>query len=532
MQKLPGSRQEREDTPPQAMIPCFEPATGKPLGEVPVDDARAVIAAVARSRQAQERWALSRFSERRRVLRCMLDHVLEHADELCELVSRDAGKTLEHAMLGEILPVCEKLRWTAAHGEKHLRPERISSGLLLHKRAHVEFQPLGVIGVICPWNYPLQNILGPTISALMAGNGAVIKASELVAYSSRRVQRIFDEALTAAGYSTDLIRIVNGYGPTGAALVSSGVDKVIFTGSMENGRRVIEASAVNMTPLTLELGGNDALIVCDDAHLEQAAHAAMAGVFIAAGQNCLAAERILIFDDVYDAFVARVTELVSALRQGPPAGGGSVDIGALVSPHQLDRVEALVNAAVAQGARVLVGGKRALADQGQFFEPTVLTDVTEEMEIMREETFGPVMVLVRVPGEAEAIALTNRTPYGLGCTIMTKDPKRARRMAEQVVVGAVSVNEFGLTYLDQHLPFGGVRGSGFGRLNGRDGLRACTNYKSVLLDRFPLHAPSRLFPVGRTDYAMAHAAFHLLYGRGLTGRLKALGKIVRLWSDK
>ncbi len=510
-------------------IACFDPATGEPLGEVRVTTPAEVRECVRRARIAQRTWARASFDTRRALLGAILEHVLDHADELCRMVVRDAGKTRENAMLGEIWPVCEKLRWTIAHGEEHLRRERVSSGLFAHKVATIEYVPRGVVGVITPWNYPLQNVLGPAIPALMAGNAVVVKVSEWTAWSSQRIQAIFDEALAAIGMPKDLVQIINGRGDTGAALVSSGVDLVIFTGSVANGRRVIAESAQQITPLILELGGKDALIVCDDADLEQAAHAAMAGAFIAAGQNCLASERVLVFDRVYDAFERRVVALTRALRQGAPlhpgGSGDPVDVGAMVTPAQLELVEHLVSQAVAQGARVLVGGERRLGDRGLYYAPTVLADVTPDMAIMREETFGPVMVLKRVADEVEAVSLANATAFGLGATILSKSPARAQRIARQLEVGNVSINDFGLTYMAQALPFGGVKRSGFGRLNGRDGLRACTAPKSVLSDRWPLHAPAALYPVGPKAYAAARSVIRAIYSPRASGKLRAVGQL-------
>ncbi|MFO0763117.1 MAG: aldehyde dehydrogenase family protein, partial [Byssovorax sp.] len=412
------------------MIPCFDPATSERLGEVPVDGPAEVKAAIAASRQAQRAWRESTFAQRKRVLRHILHHLLDHADELVSAVVRDSGKTRENAMMGEIWPVAEKLRWTLAEGEKHLRPERVSSGLFVHKKALIEYRPLGVIGVIAPWNYPLQNILGPAIPALFAGNGVVVKVSEAVAWSSPRFRKIFDEALEKEGFSRDLVQIVNGYGETGAALVSGGVDLVIFTGSMPNGKKVIAESAKSLTPVILELGGKDPMIVCDDAVLEEAVHAAMGGTFIAAGQNCLSSERIIVMESIYDAFVTRVTELGRSLRQGPPAEG-VVDVGAIVSPHQVKVIEELVNDAVEKGARVLAGGARAHEDKGSYFAPTVLTDVTSNMRIMHEETFGPVMVICKVKDEEAAISLANDTVYGLNSSVFSRDSARAKRIADR-----------------------------------------------------------------------------------------------------
>ena len=511
--------------PSASMIECFEPATRAPLGKVAVDGPDAVRAAVARARDAQVRWAESSFDERRRLLSLVMQHVLDHADELCDLVARDAGKTRENAILGEVWPVCEKLRWTIANGEKHLRPERMSSGLFLHKKATVLYQPLGVIGVICPWNYPLQNVLGPTIPALFAGNGVVVKVSEQVAWSSERIQRIFDEALDAVGYSRDLVHIVNGYGATGAALVRSGVDKIVFTGSVENGRRILEGSVENITPVILELGGKDAFIVCEDAHLEQAVHAALSGVFIAAGQNCMSAERLLVHEAIYDRFLARVSEEAGKLRVGAPHDG-TVDMGAIVSSQQVDIVERLVNDALARGAKAVVGGARRKGP-GQFFEPTILVDVTTDMAIMKEELFGPVMCVMRYRNDDEAIEIANGTRFGLGSTVMSKDGARARRLAERLRVGSCTINDFGFTYMAQDLPFGGVDASGFGRLNGREGLRACTNQKSILEDRLPLHMPAKLYPVEKGVYELARDGIRVLYQPTLRGRARGAIGVVR-----
>ena len=516
-----------EGAVPRDRIVCVEPSTRAHLGPVRVDSAEDVAAAVRAARVAQERWREAPFAVRRRVLERLLAHVVDHADELCELVCRVSGKTRENALMGEIWPVAEKLRWTIANGERHLLPERVSSGLLAHKRATIEYAPRGVVGAIVPWNYPLQNVMNPAIPALMAGNGAVIKASEWVAWSSARFPRIFDEALSAEGFSPALVRVLNGYGETGAALVGAGVDVVIFIGSVPNGRRVLEAAARALVPCILELGGKDPLVVCDDADLEQAAHAAMSGCFIHCGQNCVASERILVHEAVYADFERRVAGLTRALRQGPPLGG-VVDVGGMTTPLQLGGVERLVKRAVAEGATLVTGGKPALASTGAYFEPTILSGVTPAMEIMQEETFGPVMLLCRVRDDEDAIAVANATRFGLGASVMSKDARRARAIARRIEAGMAAVNDFGgVTYMAQDLPFGGVKESGFGRLNGRDGLRALTHPRALLEDRLPLHFASRLFPVGAASFARTRAAIDLVYGPGLGRRVRGARRLVQ-----
>jgi acyl-CoA reductase-like NAD-dependent aldehyde dehydrogenase len=513
--------------PHPPVIDCVSPATRERLGEIPVDNPEQVRAAVERARVAQQSWKKTSFAERRAVLAGIADRCLADADELCRLVSRDCGKTRENALMGEVWPVCEKLRWTIAHGEKHLRPEKVSSGILMHKRARLEFHPLGVMGAIVPWNYPMQNILNPIIPALMAGNGIVVKPSEHVAWSSARIVRLVHEALSAEGHSTDLVGLVQGFGETGRALIESGIDGLVFIGSVANGKRVLEAAARTITPVVLELGGKDPFIVCDDADLELAAHAAMTGCFVNCGQNCVASERVLVHERIAADFERRVGELANNLRQGPPLGGRTVDVGAIATPMQLAIIESLVERAVADGARVVAGGKRVLAEKGDYFAPTVLADVRPDMAIMQEETFGPVMLLCRFASDDEAVRIANGTSFGLGSSVFSGDRERARRLAGDLQAGMAGINEYGgLTYMAQDLTFGGVKASGFGRMNGRDGLRACCNVKAVLDDRFPVAMPSRVYPVGERDYDTTKAALSLIYGRG-RARLSGLADLVR-----
>lgn len=516
-----------EDPPAApAQIECRNPATGAVLGHMPAATPAQVSAAVQRARDAQQAWAKTSFAQRRAVLGQMLDLTLERIDELCEAVVADSGKTHENALLGEIMPVCNKIRWLIKHGEKHLKPEWVSSGLLLHKRGRIEYRPLGVVACIVPWNYPFQNIFGSLVAPLMAGNAVVLKASEALAWSTQLFQSLIDEALRREGIAADTVQIINGYGETGAALVGSRVDKILFIGSVGNGRRIIEGSAGHLTPVTLELGGKDPLIVCDDAHLEQAVHAALGGCYINLGQNCVAAERILVEDGIFDAFVAQVTRIADGMRQGVPSKPGMLDVGAITTAGQLAIIDELVADAIANGARALVGGKRG-DGPGNFYPPTILVDVTPNMRIAREEVFGPVMLIMRVSGDAEIIELANSTDFGLHSSVFSRDRKRAERIGDALQAGATCINDYGLCYLNQDLPFGGVKYSGFGRMNGREGLRDFTNAKAVLTDRFPLHIPARLYPVAPGDYASARTAVRMLFSRRLAARFRNLVLLLR-----
>jgi acyl-CoA reductase-like NAD-dependent aldehyde dehydrogenase len=520
-----ASTRPREST---GAIRCVDPGTKEVLGEIAVNSPSEVAAAVERARLAQRQWRTSSFEERRDVLRKLMAYTVEHKDEICDAIQRDSGKTRENALLGEIWTTCEKFRWMIKNGEKHLRPERVSSGLLLHKTARLEYHPLGVVAAITPWNYPYQNIVNPIIPALMAGNAIVVKPSEWVAWSSAKFIDAFRELLRDAGQNPDLIQAVQGYGETGAALVRANVDTILFIGSVKNGRRVIEGSAERVTPVVMELGGKDAFIVCEDADLEQAVHAALAGCYVNCGQNCVASERILVHETLYDAFEARVRELVGEFRQGS-SRDGIVDVGAIITPLQLDVIEKAVDGAIAQGARVVSGGKRTLTDKGDYFEPTILADVTPDMSIAQEEVFGPVMLLMRVRDDNHAVEVANSVSYGLSASVFSKSRPRARTIVNALETGMSAINEFGgITYMAQDLTFGGVKESGFGRMNGREGLRSMCNIKAVVDDRFPIHQANKMYPVKAEQYGTFSGVIDLVYGRGFRQRwlgfLKLLGR--------
>lgn len=508
-------------------IDCYNPATGEKLGTLPAMSAEEVDEVVARAHVAQKAWAQTSFAQRRAVLKTLLHTILDNMDGICAAVVEDGGKTWENAALGEVMTVCTKLRWLIKNGEKYLKPEKVSAGgPLMHKSGRIEYRPLGVVACVVPWNYPFQNVFASFADPLMAGNAVVVKASEAVAWSTQYFQKLIDGVLQKHGFSTDTVQVINGHAETGAALVRSNVQKILFIGSVGNGRRIIEGSIKHLVPTVMELGGKDPMIVCEDADIKRAAHSAMGGCFVNLGQSCIAPERVLVHESMQQAFVDEVLETAANLRQGSAGTAGAVDVGAICTPMQMDVIETLVDDALEKGAVALTGGKR-LTDgdkgAGNFFPPTVLTNVTPDMRITQEEVFGPVLLVMTFKTDEEAVAIANNCAFGLQSSVFSRNSARAERIAAQLQTGATVINDFGMCYLNQNLPFGGVKYSGFGRMNGRDGLRGYTNPKAVLKDRFfGWGVPPVLYPVKPDDYSKAKRFIRLMFAKGAGSKWRYL----------
>lgn len=529
---------------PKASIPCWDPSTSEFLGEMPAKSEADVKQMVARGRAAQATWKTSSFAQRRYFLQILQRFVLENMETICTVACRESGKTVIDAMVGELTVTLEKLRWTVAYGEKYLRPEYRDSGLMnLHKTSRVEWVPVGVVGAIVPWNYPFHNVFNPLIAAVFAGNAIIIKVSEFSAWSAGFFGRAIRACLEAAGAPADLVQLATGYSEAGSALVQES-DKVIFVGSVSVGRKVMEAAsrAPIITPVILELGGKDPFVVCDDANVNEAlTQLVVRGAFQNMGQNCAGPERFIVYNDVYEDFCERITALVRRLNQAPSLGPGGefVDCGACVHPPSLANYQRLVDDAVAKGAKVLTGGKRnkRLPD-GQFFEPTVLGDVTDKMLIAQEETFGPILSIFRVKGstrekaDAEAVRIANNCSFALSSCAHSKDQKRAARLCAQFEAGMASVNDVeGTTYLSQSLPFGGFKDSGFGRFAGPEGLRGLCNERAIVENRAsflqPSIPPAIAYPANGQGELFCKGLNLLLYGLSPLQRLQGLVALIR-----
>ena len=501
-----------EASPPRAdgrrRIALRSPATGAPLGEIECATASDVQGAVDRARKAQPGWGAAPFRERRVILERAVRLLVEQAESFVDVIVDETGKPREEALAVEVLAACDAIQYYAKHAGRILRDRTLPVHLMKTKKLRISYRPLGVVGIITPWNFPFLLALNPTIQALAAGNAVLLKPSEVTPFSGRLVLRL----LADAGLPEGVFGLLQGDGETGSALVEAGIDKISFTGSVETGRRVAEACARQLIPCTLELGGKDPMIVCADADLERAAAGAVYGAFANAGQVCVSTERVYVVDEVADAFTRRVVEKTAALRQGPE---GETDIGPLIHGPQREVVERHVADARARGARVLAGGRANPAFGGVFYEPTVLVDVTQDMDVMREETFGPVLPIVRVRDEDEAIRLANDTRYGLNANVWTRDKRRGVALAKSLEAGSAVVNDCMLSYGVAESPFGGRKDSGIGQVNGEIGLRSYCHAQSILIDRVGAKREFLWFPYSRRKGRWMQRALRWVWGTPL-----------------
>jgi acyl-CoA reductase-like NAD-dependent aldehyde dehydrogenase len=491
-------------------IPVENPATGEVIATVPTLGAGEVAELVARGRTAQPAWEALGFEERGKVLLRMQKWTLDNAERIISTIVSETGKTYEDAQLAEIMYAASAFGFWAKEAAGFLADEHVKSAnpFVKGKKLIVRYRPVGVVGVIGPWNFPLTNSFGDCIPALAAGNAVVLKPSEVTPLTSL----LMAEGLRTCGLPDHVFQVATGDGATGAALVDH-VDFVMFTGSTRTGRKVLERAAQTLTPVGLELGGKDPMIVLADADVERAANAAAFYSMNNGGQVCISVERVYVEAPVYDAFVAKVTDNVRSLRQGRPDGPGSIDIGAVTFPPQLDIIESHVQDAIAKGARVLTGGKRG-DGPGRFYEPTVLVDVDHTMTCMTEETFGPTLPIMKVDDADEALRLANDSPYGLQASVWTKDLRRGEQLARRVEAGAVCINDAQVNYTVLELPMGGWKTSGLGTRHGAGGIRKYTQQQTLLVTRFAGKKDPYMFPYSARKTKLLGRLTKLMYGRG------------------
>jgi acyl-CoA reductase-like NAD-dependent aldehyde dehydrogenase len=486
------------------------PATGEVIAHCP-DLGLAEIAAMAkRGREVQPAWEALGFEGRGRILRRMQKWVIDHQEEVIAVIRSETGKTYEDALIAEISYGAAAFGFWAGNAPKYLADEKVKSSAILvkGKKLMLRYRPLGLIGVIGPWNYPLTNSFGDCIPALAAGNSVILKPSEITPLTSLKLA----EGLRECGIPEGVFQVATGLGATGAALVNE-VDMIMFTGSTATGKKVMQTAAETLTPVSLELGGKDPMIVLADADVERAANTALYYGMFNGGQTCISVERVYVEAPIYDEFVAKVTEKARALRQGSGAAG-TTDVGSMTFPPQVGIVERHVEDAKAKGAKVLVGGARGEHAGGYWYEPTILVDVDHTMSAMMEETFGPTLPIMKVRDEEEAIRLANDSPYGLGASVFGKDIRHAEAVARRVEAGAVCVNDALINYSALELPMGGVKASGIGTRHGAGGIRKFTQQQSMLVTRFATKKDPHMYPYSPKMTARLGRFFSFLYGRG------------------
>lgn len=487
---------------PTATFDSLDPRTGDVVASHPVHSEEDVRAAVARAREAAAWWSSLGWDERRTYLEQWKGVITRRIAQLVEVVHAETGKPHGDALL-EVSIGIDHLGWAAAHAEKVLRRHRVPAGLVMaNQAASVAYKPLGVIGVIGPWNYPVFTPMGSIVYALAAGNAVVFKPSELTPGVGKWLVDTFSEVV-----DRPVLQLVTGYGETGAALCRAGVDKLAFTGSTATGKKVMAACAETLTPVVIEAGGKDAVLVDADADLDAAADAVLWGACGNAGQTCTGVERVYVHEGVYDEFLRRLLDQAKGIHADE-----SGQLGPMTMPSQLGVVARHIDDAIAKGGHAVLGGPEAVGER--YVQPTVLVDVPEESAAVQEETFGPTMTVTRVRDMEEGIAKANGTRYGLGATVFGK--AHAMQIAERLRTGMAAINGVITFAAIPSLPFGGVGDSGFGRIHGPDGLREFTYAQSIARQRFK--APLVLTSFTRTPKAEQQLTqlLTLLHGRAST----------------
>jgi acyl-CoA reductase-like NAD-dependent aldehyde dehydrogenase len=498
-------------------LEVHNPATGALIATIGVDSPQAVAETVARVRANQAEWEAIGIEGRYHWLGKLRDWLLDNSDRVLDTMQAETGKVRadasnEPAYLADLINFYGT-RASKFIGEESVRPH---SGLLATKKLRIQYRPHPVVGIISPWNFPLILALGDAIPALQAGAAVVIKPSEFTPLGLAEVVDAWKEEVGGP----DVLACVQGVGETGGALVDA-VDFVQFTGSDRTGRKVMARAAETLTPVSLELGGKDPMIVLSDADLDRAANAAAWGGMMNSGQICMSVERIYVEEPVYDEFVAKLTAEVGRLRQGPDDARNPKDVGAMTSPNQTAIVEDHVNDALASGARALTGGGR-VEGPGDYFEPTVLVDVDHTMKVMREETFGPVVGVMKARDAEEALRLANDSRYGLSGSVFG-EKERAERVARRVECGAVNVNDVLVNYLASDVPMGGWKQSGIGYRHGAPGIKKYCRTESVVITRFGGKREPTWYPYTRARRSLVGRVARAFNARDLKRRLGLRG---------
>jgi len=495
------------------------PATGTQFGEVTMTTPEEVKQAVEEMRQSFPVWSGKSVKERCKILKKFQNLLIEKRDEISTIVSQDTGKNRQDSLI-ELFVSVDMLAQNRMNAPRWLKPERVSSGLYLFKKGIVEHRPHGVVVVISPWNYPLLISLTPMFSALLAGNTVVLKTSEVTPAVGELIEKLFKSLPELAPF----VRVVHGDGKVGAALVNSKPDYIFVTGSTTTGKKIMQAAAENLIPVTLELGGKDPVIVLEDADIEAAARWATWGAHYNAGQACMSVERVYVVESKYDEFVNAAIQNTKEIHTGFTLDTNSpYFMGPVTDPRQVQIIDDHIKDAVDKGARVLCGGKEG----GAFYKPMVMVDVNHSMKVMREETFGPIMPIMKVRDEEEAIRLANDSTLGLGASVYGKDLTRAKRVADRIQASSIIINDSIAQFGIPMLPFGGVKESGIGTTHGREGILEFTHPYSYAIGGIPLKWDVATIVRNLGNYELGVAIMGVVYGTTLKQKWETLSQFLR-----
>ena len=498
-------------------LSSINPATGETLGYFEKTPAAALPQIVARARAAQILWGRVPIGERCARLRDLRDCIMSSRDSLATAVVAESGKPRVEALFADIFVSVDTAAYFAKNAERLLAPERVPHHSLAAKAksGRLTYEPLGVIGIISSWNYPLAIPLSQIVPALAAGNAVICKTSEFTPHCGALIEKLFADA----GFPKDLVTIVQGGGEVGQALIDADPAKVLFTGSVATGRRVAEACAKRLIPTVLELGGKDAMLVLADANLDVAASAAVWGSYTNCGQVCLSVERLFVEQSVSDEFAARCVEKTKKLKLGP-GSDPATDVGPMIRPQHVQRMVDLIEDAVSRGAKLRYGGYPRVDLGSNFFEPTVIVDVDSTMRLFQEETFGPILAIQSVRDPEEAIARANDSPFALSASVWTRDAARGEAIAKRLRAGAVMVNDAISYFAIAEAPHGGCAASGWGRTHGKAGLLELVQTKYIDVDRLPGREKPWWYRYGADLERAADAFLQFGYGGGIMARLR------------
>lgn len=500
-------------------LPFINPATGAKFGEVNPTTTEAVELAVHEMRQAAVIWSNKSLKERIRILRKFQNLLIDKRDQITNILNQDCGKSRQDGLI-ELLVTVDMLAQYCSKAPKWLKRKRVASGLYLFKQCFVEYRPYGVVGVIAPWNFPLTLALPPVLAALLAGNTVVLKPSEVTAATGILIEELFQSLPELAPF----VRVVHGDGKVGAALTQARPDYIFVTGSTPTGKKILQTASEYLIPVALELGGKDAMIVLDDADVDAAARWGTWGAFFNCGQTCMAVERVYVVESKYEEFVKRSVTYAKELKTGFTSEfDGPYFMGPVTDPRQAEVIDRHLKDALSKGARVLTGGKAGRS----FYNPIVLVDVDHSMLIMQEETFGPVMPIMKVKDETEAVRLANDNAFGLGASVWSRDVTHAKNIADNVQAASVILNDSIAQFGIPMLPFGGIKDSGFGRIHGQEGLMQFTRPFSYAVGGAPVKWDIATVLRENGHYDLATAILGVIYGTTLKQKWETLSQLLR-----